>query len=89
MRKSKLDTLAAKQKAYALYDKGVDVATIATHIAVSERMVYRYIDEYKLKQALAKLALFNDAVALLPAAERKVLEKCIAQAKLKTTDHQG
>ena len=83
VRKSKLDALAAKQKAFALYQKDVAVATIAEHVNVSERMVYRYIEELKLKQALAKLELFNAAVQLMPIPERKVLEKCIAQAKLK------
>lgn len=89
VRKSKLDALAAKQKAFALYQKGVAVATIAEHINVSERMVYRYIEEFKLEQALAKLELFNVAVQLMPIPERKVLEKCIAQAKLKAADTKG
>ena len=89
VRKSKLDALAAKQKAFALYQKDVAVATIAEHINVSERMVYRYIEELKLEQALAKLELFNVAVQLMPIPERKVLEKCIAQAKLKAADTKG
>lgn len=43
-------TLAKKRKAFLLRKQGKSVSQIAKEMSLSERMVYRYLDEYELVQ---------------------------------------
>jgi predicted transcriptional regulator len=55
-------TLAKKREAYLLRKQGYSVLEIAKEMNLSERMVYRYLDEYELHQLRQWRDQFNDAL---------------------------
>lgn len=44
------NTLAKKKQAYLLFKQGWSVKQVAQHMKLSERMIYRYLDEFELHQ---------------------------------------
>ena len=62
---SRDEVLAKKRKAYLDYKSGVSVQDIASELGLSERMVYRYIDEFDLVQLRAWKTRFEESLSIV------------------------
>lgn len=58
------ETLRRKKEAYLLQKQGNTIQQIASKLKVSERMAYRYIDEYELNQLRTWRKKFDDALQM-------------------------
>ncbi|WAI96160.1 homeodomain-like protein [Vibrio phage vB_VhaP_PG11] len=59
---SREETLARKKQAFFLYKQGTKAPEIAKQLGISERMAYRYIDEYELVQLRQWRTQFKEAL---------------------------
>lgn len=64
--KTKSSVLHRKQEAFLEYKKGMPVAAIAKNMNLSERMIYRYIDEYELVQLRKWQDNVDEALRITP-----------------------
>ncbi|AUR97311.1 homeodomain-like protein [Vibrio phage 1.238.A._10N.261.52.F10] len=60
------ETLLKKRDAYVQYRQGTKIADIAKGMGLSERMVYRYIDEYELVQLRKWKKSVDEALEVTP-----------------------
>lgn len=58
------NTLAKKKQAYLLFKQGWSVKQVAQHMKLSERMIYRYLDEFELHQLREFRQQFRDALSI-------------------------
>lgn len=66
MAQSRAEVLARKRYAYLQHKKGVAVLDIAYDLGLSERMVYRYIDEFELAQLRKWKSAVDEALNSVP-----------------------
>lgn len=64
--KSKQETLKRKEETFLLYKGGTSVPEIAKRMGLSERMIYRYIDEYELVRLRKWKAKLEEALQITP-----------------------
>lgn len=66
MAASRQEVLERKRSAYVRWKQGEPVIDIAKDMKLSERMVYRYIDEYELVQLRKWKTSFQAALDVTP-----------------------